>query len=305
MDKLTYLARTLSRTKRKDYENYIINAVWNRLACDELRPVSQQYFRDAKSSDEGKRKGYFIDLYFPQLNMGVECYEAFHDKTKEHDEQRELTLIDILHQIDDSTDYRAIIIETKDGYDSVEEQIESCVAELKQEMERRKKNGTFVPWSAEDGLEVILCGRSHICVSDDIGFRTIADACNMVFGTDYQGMQQGFFKVKDTSFLGGGDYYAWFPKLAVDGRSASSGWLNEMSLDGSTIYEGNDDRSIIEGLPNSEPFKRIAFVRALDPITNEASYRFAGIFELEGKEERAGKLYRKYARFDSMIPIAE
>lgn len=27
-----YLAHVLSRTKRKDYENYVVNAVWQRLA---------------------------------------------------------------------------------------------------------------------------------------------------------------------------------------------------------------------------------------------------------------------------------
>ena len=31
-DKLGYLIRALSRTKRKDYENYVVNAIWNRLA---------------------------------------------------------------------------------------------------------------------------------------------------------------------------------------------------------------------------------------------------------------------------------
>ena len=30
-DKLGYLIRALSRTKRKDYENYVVNAIWNRL----------------------------------------------------------------------------------------------------------------------------------------------------------------------------------------------------------------------------------------------------------------------------------
>ena len=41
-DKLGYLIRALSRTKRKDYENYVVYAIWNRLAMDDVKPVTQQ-----------------------------------------------------------------------------------------------------------------------------------------------------------------------------------------------------------------------------------------------------------------------
>ena len=37
-DKLGYLIRALSRTKRKDYENYVVNAIWNRLAMGDVEP---------------------------------------------------------------------------------------------------------------------------------------------------------------------------------------------------------------------------------------------------------------------------
>ena len=57
--KVIYLAKTLSRTKRKDYENYVVNAIWNRVNDYRLVPVTQQYVTD------GKGNRYFIDLYFP------------------------------------------------------------------------------------------------------------------------------------------------------------------------------------------------------------------------------------------------
>lgn len=28
-EKFHYIVKTLSRTKRKDYENYVLNAIWN------------------------------------------------------------------------------------------------------------------------------------------------------------------------------------------------------------------------------------------------------------------------------------
>ena len=43
--KVIYLAKTLSRTKRKDYENYVVNAIWNRINDSRLVPVSQQYVK--------------------------------------------------------------------------------------------------------------------------------------------------------------------------------------------------------------------------------------------------------------------
>ena len=41
-EKTRYLIKTLSRTKRKDYENYVVNAIWNRIS-KKIRPVTQQY----------------------------------------------------------------------------------------------------------------------------------------------------------------------------------------------------------------------------------------------------------------------
>jgi hypothetical protein len=42
-NKRDYLIKILSRTKRKNYENYIINGVFQRLNRLDLKPVTQQY----------------------------------------------------------------------------------------------------------------------------------------------------------------------------------------------------------------------------------------------------------------------
>ena len=75
--KVVYLAKTLSRTKKKDYENYVVNAIWNRVNNFKLVPVTQQLVKDK----EGRR--YYIDLYFPQLKLGVECYEGYHNNNEQ------------------------------------------------------------------------------------------------------------------------------------------------------------------------------------------------------------------------------
>jgi hypothetical protein len=65
VDKREYLIKTLSRTKRKDYENYVIGAIWHRLNNLEIKPVSQQYVQRS----DGKYA--LLDLYFPQMNVGI------------------------------------------------------------------------------------------------------------------------------------------------------------------------------------------------------------------------------------------
>ncbi len=92
MDKLEYVIKTLSRTRRKDWENYVVNAVWNRLNDWGVKPVSQQYIRK-------NGKGYLIDLYFPQVNIGIECDEAHHLRCEGVDHQREIDIIDYLDQV--------------------------------------------------------------------------------------------------------------------------------------------------------------------------------------------------------------
>ena len=95
--KTLYLIRTLSRTKRKDYENYVINAVWHKLGNNDLEVVSQQYVEDVNKKTG--RSHYFIDLYFPSLNIGIECDEAYHKRQSKNDKVREVTIFDILYEI--------------------------------------------------------------------------------------------------------------------------------------------------------------------------------------------------------------
>lgn len=88
--KRDYLIKTFSRTKRKDYENYIINGIWHKLNRIDIQPITQQY---VKRSDG---KYALIDLYFPQINLGIEIDEEYHVKNSAHDSQREMTMEQLL-----------------------------------------------------------------------------------------------------------------------------------------------------------------------------------------------------------------
>lgn len=294
MDKLAYLAKTLSRTTRKDYENYVVNAVWNRLGDDTLKPVSQQWL--AKPNG----KGYFIDLYFPQVNIGIECDEPFHHDQEDADKARELDLIDILNQIDAEHGYKALYIDIAKGYDSVNAQIDRAVEEICREAQRRRLAGDFCEWSPDAENEAKLDGRESIFVGDGLSFRTICDACDAVFGSGYRGQQHAYIKPRGPFREVYPSYVAWFPaKMAVGGKGRK-GWLNIVSPDGSEICEGRKGENY-EG--DGDSSTRVVFVRAKDPITGASDYRFLGVFEPCGTRELSGQLYRRYRRIAESFPI--
>ena len=102
MNKFNYLVRTLSRTNRKDYENYVINRIWNLLDDPEIKPVSQQYVKRPNG------RYALIDLYFPQLKIGVECDEFQHAQIKNENEktQDEMRTDDLLSVIENYEEIR-------------------------------------------------------------------------------------------------------------------------------------------------------------------------------------------------------
>ncbi len=296
MDKLEYLAKTLSRTTRKDYENYLVNAVWNRLEDPGLRPVSQQWLA---RPDGG---GYFIDLYFPQLNIGVECDEPYHEGQREKDRERELDLIDILNAIDDRQGYRALHVRVE-GYESTERQIDAAVDEIRAEAARRRSADEFEPWEPEKVAAGYYLGKDRIAVGDQVGFRTIREACNALFGTSYESdLRRCYFTprgpMRDAY---GKKYKVWFPaKVTPQGRG-NHGWVNKVSEDGSCIYERREEGGTADD--GRDTHQRVTFIKARDPITGRAEYRFLGVFEPAGKTSLDDGEYRVFKRVSDNVPV--
>ena len=294
MDKLTYLAKTLSRTKRKDYENFVINAIWNKLGRDDIQPVSQQYVRD---HDKGRR---FIDLYFPQLNIGIECDEGHHRRQERADKERKVELIDVLSAVM-AQDYVPYHVHTysegKDAdYERAMQEIEVAISAIRKRIVELEKRGELKAWNPGLTAKELLQGKREISVSDDVLFRTITDASNVLFDTDYSCQQHSFFVPRGAfrdRYIG--EYIAWFPKISVDG-SNTKGWENWLNADGSELHERNiDGRS----LPESESVKRIIIPYVQNPVLGISGYRFMGVFEMTGKDsfiERKGETYRVWRR---------
>ena len=283
ISRFEYLVHTLSRTKRKNYENYVVNRIWNLLNDTELKPVTQQYVK----RPEG---GYaYIDLYFPQLNIGIECDELHHLSQAEEDELR---FQDINGAICGYKEIRIPIFNNdkpildKDGketgkyeYLSLEEINKSIDEAVKRIQDKKAKMKNFKPWSDEPDVNKAL-ERGKITVKDDYIFDQLD--VRHFFGRENTS-QLSYYKIKDN-----GDHL-WIPNLAIekDGRYAAPRkgleYLNILSKDGKTIYESIKDEEGIKIVKKGEPFRRIVFTKYKDSVLNITFMKFAGVFQRDAE----------------------
>ena len=98
--KRDYLVRTFSRTTGKKYENYILTAIWHKLDRSDIQPVTQQYIK--------RSHGHYalVDLYFPQLRVGIECDEPYHRRQWEKDYGRDLEMEQMLSASEETKDFK-------------------------------------------------------------------------------------------------------------------------------------------------------------------------------------------------------
>lgn len=263
-----YLVHVLSRTNRKDYENYVVNAVWQRLADPYLQPETQRYV---------KRDGGYalIDLYFPAVNVGIECDEAYHlgEWQKMHDKAREEEISARLNAVDEKMGYRACHVRAYGTFEQMEHDIDEAVMvvrERKREIAPEPWMPGVLPW--EKALE-----RGSISVGDGLAFHSIADVCRC-FGRNPKRMQKCYVSLRYDN------YYLWCPKLGIempDGTVASAafGITNTLS------YDGRELCSTIEGkVPPGDDILRATFARGKDQLDRTA-YRFIGVFRSDGPKE--------------------
>lgn len=95
----------------------------------------------------GERAYKFIDLYFPQVGIGVECDEAYHQNEEQHsrDIHREITIIEVLRQIHEG-DYELKRIDATKPFAEFEQSIDDVVSCIADKVNEQKANGTFKPW---------------------------------------------------------------------------------------------------------------------------------------------------------------
>lgn len=310
--KVIYLAKTLSRTKRKDYENYVVNAIWNRINDSRLVPVSQQFVKDKNGNY------YFIDLYFPQLKIGIECDEGYHSSHEQKilDAEREATIIDVMKQID-GCDYVALHVDVTKTFEEVEEQINAHVVTIKNKIKELNVQDDWTltkkevrhGWNmynkqtdnhsdAEADIAAYFEGKEYITIEDNIIFPSNKEVYNIILGQNYSYhlMHGGEpFKKLYTEYGYEEGTFPWFPKLTLD-KPTKNGYYNILSKDGMEIYEYIDDpkqnmQRKAEGRYIGK--KRVVFTKAKDPLTGIEGYRFVGFFIGDHYDENGMITYKR------------
>lgn len=163
MERKEYLFKTLSRTKRKDDENYVLNAIWNKVNNLELMPVTQQYVRCGS-------RWYLIDMFFPQINLGIEVYEAGHNNSVQADLIRSDEIVSAMIY-DNRTDYDEIVIYTSENdINSIHDQIYASVNKIN---EKIKTLVQPLHWNTHEEFISIVRNKGILSVFDNITFSTI------------------------------------------------------------------------------------------------------------------------------------
>ncbi|PRS26194.1 hypothetical protein C6W19_25870 [Bacillus sp. RJGP41] len=269
--KREYLVRTFSRTKRKDYENYILNRIWNRLDRLDLKPVTQQYVKRA----DGKYA--LLDLYFPQIHLGIECDEGHHKSNALNDEMRTLEIGKMFQAVKENE----IRIERIDATESIET-IHTKIEEIVQLINKMASNSKIIPWSEDLDYAELAVKNGKLTIYDDYTFRTITEAMRCL-GKNYKAIQRAYWKFNE-------QYMMWFPQLSFDtgkGKvSNARGWINVFNQNWTEIEERRMESDYTPyNLTEGTQRDRITFMKVKDPVFGTYKYQFVGIFKWDRIED--------------------
>jgi hypothetical protein len=270
MDKLNYLFKTFSRTKRKDNENYVINALWNQINNLSIKPVSQQYVFS-------KNKFYYLDLYFPSIMVGVEIDEIGHKNKTSLDDDRTDLIKYALNQ-EDLKKSKIFRIKT---YDTTIEKLHEEITKVAKFIVQKFKTNSQ-DWLSLDEEIKTFKKKGIVSINDNISFPTINYILNGLFELNKKpgSIRRGSY---DLDFE---NHMIWFPKRSFKQNNEKvdyQGWVNRLSEDRKTIYESNIDTKNTHYLKKDEKV-RIVFMKYKDNL-GERSYRFLGLFKANGIEQ--------------------
>ncbi|MGP9043887.1 AbaSI family restriction endonuclease [Cytobacillus kochii] len=294
MNKRDYLIKTFSRTKRKDYENYILTAIWHKLDNMNIKPVSQQYVK--------RQNGRYalMDLYFPQLKIGIEVDEAYHLNNHTEDNLRMDDIISAVYE-ESIEDFQVYRMDTTKSIDEINARIHEVVSIIKNKAAVVKAT---LNWKTYEEELSELKQKEYLSIHDNVQFKDIKDIANTVFGKNAKRYQLSYFRVIDKTWL-------WCPKLSIvengDTKSVASGWLNLLAEDWTYIDESHQDVAIAkERTKNYMEEMNVGRERAVfAKYKNNLgfnSYRFVGVFKISGVSPDNDEFLR-YDRISERVRI--
>ena len=264
MDKLEYIARQISRARKKRYEHYVVTRIWHLLNDLSIKFVSQQYVK----RPDGRA---MTDMFFPQLQIHIEVDEGFHKNQIDWDKLRQVDIIN-------ATGHKVLRVDVTNDIKTVNQKIDEIIKEL---IDKKTSLSDFKPWDldAETNPRTYI-DKGFIDLNDDCAFNTMVDAANC-FGNNYKpkGIWKGGAKHPKEE-----DKIIWFPKLYKNTE-----WDNSISDDEKTITEISvileKIQPHIEDVLNNQVHKRIVFARVKSPL-GDVMYRFKGEYELNVEQTK-------------------
>lgn len=307
MEKLEHLALMFNkRTKNKKYENFIINTLYSRIANLNLIPITQQYVKSKNSKNY-----HLLDLYFPQINYGVEIDENQHN-AETNNIQDNVRAEEILNAI--QCKEGRITVFNKNGtiknLEEVDAQIEEQIKIIKDKIKQiEKETCKKLVWKDNDERKKECIEKRCFDSEDDINFSGITEIYK-IFGHDVKRLGSCFVKLNK-------NYKLWVPYLAIklpDGTvKTRNGWENTLSDDDTTVTEivNSDKRDTCHtkgaasGSWNEDGFKRVVFVHIQDAFGKQR-LKFLGVYQAsEIRYNEENKQERLYKRLSTRINFDE
>lgn len=271
MNKRDYIIRQISKTNKKNYENYVVTGIWHLVSNINLKIITQQYVV--------RPNGYALtDMYFPQINFHIEIDEPHHYKQKMADLTRESDIID-------ATGHKIKRIDISLNLDEIDSEIRATALEIKDLVCEFKSKGQFLDWNLDMEFDPnYYKSKGKISLDEGATFLRVVDICNC-FGHKYDGYYKGWaINNLDKS------QHLWFPKFYENAH-----WDNKISDDGLTIIEKHKakDSKHFNKIINEET-ERVTFPRVRDNL-GFTFYRFKGVFKLDKNESshENGLIYKR------------
>ena len=294
MDKLEYVARSLSRGTNKVYETYVINAIYQKVNNPNLIIETQKEIK----LENGYRP--LIDLFLPQLNIAIEVDEGYHasEAQHNHDIWREKS---INSQISKPCIGNSILFERVIAHDVSLEEINTRIDEIVRLINSKiESHTTPLVWKSKEELLEDIKKRGTIELDDC--FDSNVQIINLVYNRNYSGWQKATYRL------------LWFPVISDkddDGTLTSrASWQNFFNQTHSIIYERADNSSLNERkkewalADEQNGIVRVVFVKDRDSF-GKTRKRFAGVFVAAGWDDNLNAQIWRLERTRIKIPLDE
>ncbi len=294
IDKTEYIIKQISKTNKKNYENYVVTGIIHSLRSLNIDlEFKTQQFVEKENGDY-----YLTDLYFPQLQLHIEVDEEHHITNEINDKLRSIDIINVTEcQIERIEFYKRDKngkITKKEVYlKEVDKRINEVVSIIKKKsIGVSEKDDWFYRYS---NPKEYYKEKGALDRKDNPTFRIATQIANLL-GQNYEDNAQKTWVPNLKKYDG---YSMWCPKI----HNPHKDWTNTFCQnEGEDVLiqhnnkVGGDKKKQFEEQINDKfsNFPRITFPYLKDNL-GVYGYKFRGIYELDKKKSSVerGVIYRR------------